>query len=157
MAIREMVTALVVMIVAAACTGGASALEERHMTGDDIEELARGNNSGVQAERMSVIRDTDALARAWSEAGERGDTPTVDFEESMVVAVFMGERRTGGHRVRVESVRESGDELVVSVNMEAPGPNCMTTQALTQPYQIVRLPRLEGEVTFQIEQVEVDC
>lgn len=157
MAIREMVTGLVVLIVAAACTGGASALEEREMTGDDIVELARGNNSGVRAERMSVIRDADALARVWSEAGERGDTPTVDFEASMVVAVFMGERRTGGHRVRVESVRQSGEQLIVSVNMEAPGPNCMTTQALTQPYQIVRLPRLEGEVAFQIEQVEVDC
>lgn len=127
------------------------------MTGDDIVELARGNHSGVRAERMSVIRDNEALARAWSEAGERGDPPTVDFQESMVVAVFMGERRTGGHRVRVESVRESGDEMVISVNMEAPGRNCMTTQALTQPYQIVRLPRLEGEVAFQIEQVEVDC
>jgi hypothetical protein len=157
MAIRELMAGLLLMVMTAACTGGTAAVEERQMMGDDIVELARGNHSGEPAERMMVIRDATELARIWSATGERGDPPAVDFEQFMVVAAFMGERRTGGYRVRVDSVSQSGDRMTVSVKMEAPGPGCMTTQALTQPYQIVKLPRLEGEVAFDIQQVEVDC
>lgn len=145
------------MMMVAACAG-------QNVTGEDdvnqaleTEQLAQGGNSSVRAERMTVIRDPQALAGVWSELGQAGDRPEVDFDQEMVLAVFMGERRTGGYRVEVNDVARDGETLRVSVRMSAPGPNCMTTQALTQPYQIVRLPRVEGPVEFDVEQVEVDC
>ena len=145
------------MMMVTACAG-------QNATGEDdvdqvleTEELAQGGNSSVRAERMTVIRDQQAFERLWSETTARGERPAVDFDQHMVLAVFMGERRTGGYRVQVEQVTREGDGLRVSVRMTAPGPNCMTTQALTQPYQVVRLPMVDGAVEFDVEQVEVDC
>lgn len=145
------------MTMVAACAGQNATGEDNVSQVLETEQLAQGGNSQVRAERMTVIRDEQALDRVWSEIAPRGDRPAVDFEQDMVLAVFMGERRTGGYQIRVEEVQREGEGIRVGVRMRAPGPNCMTTQALTQPYQIVRLPRVDGPVEFDVEQVEVDC
>jgi hypothetical protein len=123
----------------------------------EIEEIARGSFSQVQQERMEVIRDASDFRSVWRQAGRRGEAPEIDFERDMIAVVFMGERRTGGYSIRVDGAERSNDGLVLQVLMREPGPDCMTTQALTQPWQIVRLPRVEGEVDFRIRQETVDC
>jgi len=123
----------------------------------EVQELARGSQSQEPSERMMVVKDQDTLQRIWSLAEQRGTLPEIDFDEEMALAVFMGERRTGGYEVRVEEVSRSGDGLKVSVLMRAPGENCMTTQAITRPFQLLRLERVDGEVTFETRQEAVDC
>lgn len=156
MRIASIMAGILILSLNAACAGGEANQENVTMGDDDIREMARGNYSEVVAEQMVVIREPAVLDDIWRDAGE-GEPPDVDFEREMVIAVFMGERRTGGHTIHVESVQGGDDGVTVSVRMEAPGRNCMTTQSLTQPYQIVRLPRIDGDVSFEIDQVEVDC
>jgi len=152
-----LMVAMLLLGMTQACAGG-DAQEEEAMSGVlETEELARGSQSSVAAESMLVLRDREAFATAWRQAGQRGDPPEVDFDQHMVLAIFMGERRTGGYSVHVDAVEATEEGLRVDVEMRAPGRDCMTTQALTRPFQLLRLPHVEGEVDFRISQTEVDC
>ncbi|MCP1728011.1 hypothetical protein J2T60_002011 [Natronospira proteinivora] len=142
----------------AAGEGNGQAEENAMQNGSyEIEELARGSQSRESAERMMVVRDADTFERIWDLSDQRGERPAVDFDQSMVVAIFMGERRTGGYSVQVDEVRQDGDDIMVQVIMEEPGEGCMTTQAITRPFQLVLLPQLDGEVRFQTQQQALDC
>lgn len=123
----------------------------------EIEELARSTQSQVANEWMQVVRSPEEFARIWAQTDRSGDAPEIDFEQEMVVAVFIGEYRTGGHSVRVREAEAREDGVRLGIRIELPGSGCMVTQAITRPYQIVRVPRMEGSVAFDITRERVDC
>lgn len=143
---------LAMALVLAACSG--PVLPEDSV---EIEELARSTQSQVDNERMEVIRSPEGLAEAWARTDRSGEAPEVDFDRDMVVAVFIGEYRTGGHSVRVREAEATEEGVRLAIRVEAPGSGCMVTQAITRPYQIVKLPRMEGSVAFDITRDRVDC
>jgi len=69
----------------------------------------------------------------------------------MVVALFMGERRTGGHEIEVTRVERAGSGLAVHYRSKSPNPGDMTSQALTQPFHLITLARDDGPVVFVAE------
>jgi hypothetical protein len=94
----------------------------------------------------ALVTTAEELAALWPAGAAIED---VDFSEESVVVVALGERRTGGYSVEVESVVATDDGVVVRYVEGAPGPGCMTTQALTQPYRIIAIPRVEGPARFE--------
>ena len=76
--------------------------------------------------------------------------PRVDFIQEMVIAVFSGKKRTGGYGVdltRIEENLEKG-KLEVFFLETHPSPKSMVIQALTQPYAIVKLKKVDIPVVF---------
>lgn len=62
----------------------------------------------------------------------------IDFSKGSVLLVDMGPRPTGGYWVEVESVNSTmKGAVVVAVRLWKPGRRCLTTQALTNPFQFV--------------------
>jgi hypothetical protein len=86
-----------------------------------------------------VIRDGNSWSDFWSELG-MGDRPEVDFNRDVIVAIAAGQRSSGGYEIAVDRVRQADGELTVEVVETAPGPNCITTTALTQPVDVVAVP-----------------
>lgn len=110
------------------------------------EEMADGNNAvGVEDETYYLVRTEEALRTLWNRAyGSRlqvPDVPEVNFSRETVVALFMGSRPTGGYSLEVESVTIEGGEVYVDVNRIEPGPDEITTQALTSPWTMIRILR----------------
>ncbi len=66
----------------------------------------------------------------------------------MVIAVFAGERTTGGFAVEVTGIELSAGITRVTYRESRPSPDSLLTQALTQPYHLVRTPRVEGPINF---------
>jgi hypothetical protein len=85
------------------------------------------------------------------------DPPRVEFEREMLIVVALGERPTGGYGIVVDSAETRPDGLFVTVRTIAPGKGCMLTQALTQPVDIARVPRHEGQVGFEDHAEVRDC
>ena len=102
----------------------------------EIRRMGQWTHTGISEARRLVIRDANAWAEFWSELGV-GDRPAVDFSQDLVIAVAAGQRPTGGHEIAVTQVTQSNGELRVEVLETSPGPNCMTTSALTQPVDVV--------------------
>ena len=74
-------------------------------------------------------------------------TPIVDFAGSMLLVAALGTRSHGGYAVTIDSVAR-GVTLRVFVTAIAPGPDCVTTMAITWPLQVVRVSRFDGSVDF---------
>ena len=98
--------------------------------------LGRWVTSGVTGPRRLVIMDPATWAHFWSELGA-GVRPQVDFGNDLVIAVASGERSTGGHDIEVRRVTRVGNELQIEVLETDPSEGCITTQAKTQPVDVV--------------------
>jgi hypothetical protein len=116
----------------------------------------RGSNQ-VAEPSAYVIRDGEAWNRFLrGTLGVRDAPPRVDFNRSLVVAIFAGEQRTGGYSVTVERVTEDsrpGEPArgIVHYRIVSPPPDAFVTQALTYPYTVVRIDKRFESVAFQPE------
>jgi hypothetical protein len=121
--------------------------------------LLQTQNSGYTEPAERVLRDQAAYAQAWLtiHEGLAEDPPAVDFRREMVVLLALGERPTGGFTTQLEEFVREGDDARVRYSIAAPGRECMTTQAMTAPVDLVRVPRVEGAVGFERRQVVRPC
>lgn len=107
----------------------------------ELEQWA-GHHSGVTVASHRVLRDTAAWDTFWQEA--RTPAPrSFNPDREQAVAVFVGERRTGGYTVRVESAGPEAGRVVVTYRESPPPRGSMVTQALTSPWALVVMPRSE--------------
>jgi hypothetical protein len=119
--------------------------------------LDNGFRSGVREPKFVVIKTVNDLKELWSShvSGSIPSKalPSVDFQKEMVVAVFLGEKATGGYSVEITKIEETRQKrvLTVSIRESKPAPDAMVTQALTQPFHIVKLKKLELATTFVFE------
>jgi protease stability complex PrcB-like protein len=114
--------------------------------------LAKGPVSGVDQPTQIVVRSQNDWAALWSRH-VRTQTPpppppSVDFSRDMVVALFMGQRPTGGYAIEVTQIERTDAGLAVRYRTRRPDPSSMQMQVLTQPYHLITVPRADDPVTF---------
>ncbi len=136
-------------------------------TGDSSLQLAvvaAEGYSGFAEPLRQVVRDTVEWRRVWGRIYAGVDPapplPSIDFAHEIVLVVALGERRSGGYGIAVDEVRLAGDRLRVQVRLDCPSPGVMTTMALTQPVQAVRLvvPALaQGRAPEFVDSPAPDC
>lgn len=119
-----------------------------------IRRIGQWTNTGINERRRLVIRDANGWAAFWAELGV-GERPAVDFTRDLVVAVAAGQKSSGGHEIAVQKVSESNGELAIEVVETSPGPNCMTTSALTQPVDVVVFPGVNARSWSFVERQEI--
>jgi len=125
-----------------------------------VDTLLSASTSGFDESAELVLRDATAFATAWRTAhnGVAGnEPPIVDFRSDMVVVLALGTHRTGGYSVRFDRMTTDGSGAIVHYTVTRPGPDCMTTQMITSPLQVVRVPRVEGTIRFERREVVERC
>lgn len=120
----------------------------------EMETIARGYYSGIRGQEAALITSTEAWAAHWARhAGimlPPPKVPPVDFASHSLVAVHLGERRTGGYGVTITGLHQQGKALHVTAMESRPPEGAVVTQALTQPYHIVRIPRVKDGTQLQV-------
>ncbi len=92
----------------------------------------KNQHGGPRAPSHQLISDVKGWEALWRGLGK--DAPALDFKTHAAVAVFLGERPTGGWTVDFrEPVVRDGDLRVV-YSIEAP--KGFSTQAFTAPYVV---------------------
>lgn len=123
--------------------------------------ISVGTHSGITSQANLVIQDKQAWIDLWNQhmlfMVEPSPPPEVDFSTNMVVAVFMGEVNTGGHALHIYEVVETESSIVVKMERIEPGPRCIVTQALTQPYHIIQIAKTEKLVIFDVTTRILEC
>lgn len=158
-------------IVIAALTAGASACgsptgsslpgQPLGITRLRVEPFSLTYASGLREPQRLVVRDASTWPQAWSSIW-RGTSPEppipqVDFGREIVVVAAMGERLTGGFTILIDSALEGTSGISIRIRSISPGSGCATTQALTQPVDIARVPRRDGPVTFDERLETQEC
>ena len=133
-----------------ALTAVASLLSLSVMRADTVpfKTVDRGGQSGIEEPRQVVVRTAADWQKLWKEHAPERPAPTIDFTESMVVAVFMGYRPTGGYAVEITAIDKQDRAIVVRYRERKPQPSDIVTQVITMPYHLVALTKMPGDVRF---------
>jgi len=123
----------------------------------DFTTIARGTNSGYQSASQIVIDNSQQWINFWQQHTSNAEppppVPQVDFTRYSVVAVFAWEKPTGGYSVEILSVQTSGyqtqEQLAITVQHRQPEAGDLVTEALTYPYHIIKIPKIDGRVVFK--------
>lgn len=120
----------------------------------NFSTLQKGAYSGLTDRKVVLITDEPAWRSNWQQVSARmvplPDAPVLDFAGQSVVVASLGEKNTGGYSVEVTGVELVNGKLKVTVHESKPGPGAMVTQALTQPYHIVRIPKVPAGTTVDV-------
>ncbi|MDX1591874.1 MAG: protease complex subunit PrcB family protein [Balneolaceae bacterium] len=123
----------------------------------DVEQLSPSEiGSYDYAERTLVLADDEAsFTELWEKLHSSQipvpDPPTVNFEESLVVAAMMGVQNSGGYSIEIVEAAIDEERLWIRTEETEPGENCATTDVITSPYHIVKLDRnLAGNKQLQL-------
>lgn len=109
----------------------------------DFETISKGYYSSQKKASNYAINDIERWTEIWNLAGE------IDFSKETVIAVFMGEFPTGGFSIEIKEIREDDDKIIVRVETASPEPGSPVTQALSQPYHIVKTRKILKSVIFE--------
>jgi hypothetical protein len=133
------------LVLAATVPWTPAAAADPDTGGEPIEfaVVAAAGNSGVSEPLRQAVRDPAAWRQVWERihatVSPTPALPEIDFARETVIVVALGERMSGGYGIAVEEIRLAGDRLLVQVRLDCPPKGLMTTMAVTQPVQAVRL------------------
>lgn len=126
-----------------------------------VTVIHSGSNSGYGKAREEIIKTLGEWQALWGDVTyailPSSPVPEIDFKKEMVLGVFMGNRNTGGYNTEIKKIIESEGIYQVYVQETSPGKNCITTQSLTQPFQIVKIPKTDLKIEFIKSQTVRDC
>lgn len=110
------------------------------------EIMAQGSQaSGFEEPTFRIVESEHELLELWNRAYasrlELPPLPDVSFQRETILAVFQGQQPTGGYGIEVSDVVIDGQELFVDMQFLEPGPDAITTQALTSPWVMIRVLR----------------
>ena len=120
-----------------------------------FERIIQIANSGVRIPVAKVIRSSGGLSAfmrslATGLASEHS-LPAIDFSRDVVLAICIGERKSGGYSVSVRKIDSDSNVATVYVTVHTPAPGRMVTLALTEPCVLVRAPLANQKVRFVYE------
>lgn len=105
--------------------------------------LETGGNAQEGEERKNIAaRDQESFDRLWKMAhgAQELAAPEIDFSKEYVIGVFAGRKSSGGYSITVTDIQDQGDDRTVAVTLTVPDTACVVTDALTSPYQLIRVP-----------------
>lgn len=113
----------------------------------EIENEFRSDYGGVREKKEVVITDAETWQSVWQDLNSvrepMPELPQVDFSSQMILAVFMGEQRSGGYGINIDNIYKKDDDLFVKIVEKKPDPKGGVTLALTHPYHIVVIPKIK--------------
>jgi len=112
--------------------------------------------SGITTKKQAKIISTQADYAAELVIYSSATPGPVDFTKGKILSVDMGPRNTGGYSIRVASADVADNWVVANVELVKPGPQCITTQAISNPYQFVFIPTLK-EILLSERVVVINC
>lgn len=124
---------------------------------------APAQHSGFAFATRTVADDAATFEKLWRQAfvsqGDSAPLPAVDWAREKVVFAGLGNRPSGGYVIGVIGAERSGGELKVTIETTTPGPNCMSASVITQPADVVCIPRQPQGVIIRFVELErtSDC
>lgn len=123
----------------------------------EFETVAEGKHSLADTALVILVDNSEQWGRTWNLAQGNIDPmpvmPEINFKNEMILAVFMGERTSGGFSTEIESLTESKGVLQVKVNNYS-RKSGMMLPVLTSPFHIVKFPERDYKLIVKITEID---
>lgn len=133
--------------------------EKENNSGEiNFKRIIDGAQNSITEKQTIIIRSQNEWLKLWREMfPDQITVSSTNFDEQTIVAFFQGEKPTGGYSINVEKITNQVFYVEIAVKEISPGENCFLTQALTQPYSIISMPRTDKEIKFSFKQEIISC
>ena len=126
-----------------------------------FKTIDKNTNGGFQELTQEVYTNQIAFEKAWKLAWSNFSDPTpapiVDFNKEMVVLVALGMRKNGGYQLKINSVREETDEIIMDYTETTPNPKCTYSQSIVFPYEFISFSKTSKKVVFKSSSIVGEC
>ena len=128
-----------------------------------FETIDIGDQSGIGGEepQLFVIETDEEWRDFWffhrSGVIAGSDPPSVDFSREMVIVAVDQAEPSGGYRFEITGIEEVEGRLVVRVSKTIPGPDCIVTAVITQPFHLVRMAKSDLKPELLISEETYSC
>lgn len=116
--------------------------------------LSKGTLSGITAPGVHVAGDAASWKALWDDHARvlmpAPALPSVDFARHVVVFAAGGSRPSAGYALAIERVHPEEGKLVVEARESAPGTGSLQAQVVTNPYEIVLVPRTKLPLVLRV-------
>jgi parallel beta-helix repeat protein len=127
----------------------------------EFQTISIGWWSGYVDPAYFVIENQSLWETVWSQTFSdhtpKPPLPEIDFSNTTVIAVFMGEFGTSGYEIEIQEIADMPKCVVVDLEKTYPGYGCILYQVMTQPYHIVKIPKVDKEITFDTAEKVIHC
>ncbi len=128
-----------------------------------FETIEVGQRSGVAGSGPQLFKI--ATQAQWEEFWSQHqanvipapDLPQVEFSREMVIAVVDQDEPSGGFGFEITDIEEVEGRLAVRVRKDIPGPDCVVTAVITQPFHIVRTVQSDLQPELAISEETYSC
>ncbi len=79
------------------------------------------------------------------------ELPKINFAREMAIAVFMGQRTSGGYEITIKNIIQKKDKIIIEVHEKEPSPDTLRTMSLTQPYYVMVIKNSSLPIEFQYQ------
>jgi hypothetical protein len=108
-----------------------------------------GQHSGVKEPMAVAVKDAQKWNEIWRQHDASKPAPEVDFTQTSVVVVFLGETETAGIKVTIVVQQDPLDATRINVfYRRTASKKGFSAQVQSEPYAIVKVPRA---VTIDVE------
>lgn len=118
-----------------------------------FETLAQDFYGGMTESKFMTIKNKKDLDTLYNliNTGKipKSETPKINFDKETVVALFLGERTSGGYSIWVENVLSVNNIITINYKIKTPKRGEMVTSVMTQPYYIIKIPKVINELVFR--------
>lgn len=127
-----------------------------------VTRVVQGIFSGATTPDRRVIRSQQQLLDAWvvifpgSPTSLPPPLPVVDFSSEMVIVAFAGAKPSSGYCIAVDAAAGNRRTATITVRSEGPSGAGGILPVVTQPFDVVRVPRRD-EVRFTEVSVVGNC
>jgi hypothetical protein len=125
-----------------------------------FEILAQGYQSGEHEAGVLLINSAEEWHAFWQRHANwripAAPEPAVDFAQHSVIVVRAGDQPTAGFVLTTRSVSRAGGQTLVDAVLDLPATDAVLPQVVTQPYQILLVPRTSGTIQVKVDQRRIN-
>lgn len=128
--------------------------KEQSQKMDAYEIIIEEPYGGLEEAEDRVVRSQEELNKIYSIINRFRrpgiETPEIDFKKETVIAIFLGEKTTGGFSVDIASVKTSKNKIEVNYKVASPKPDEPVTTAICQPFCFIKIPHRREKVEIKL-------
>lgn len=139
---------LICVLTFVSCSAQKNNLNYASISFEKIESQSYG---GYQHQHYLVITNINQLKKIYTQINLTRKPglplPTINFNNEIVVALFMGQKKTGGFKVEIDSLITYKDNSI-DLFIKSSAPKSMSTMAITQPFSLYKLNTSSTKISF---------
>jgi predicted RNase H-like nuclease len=112
------------------------------------EVLTQQQSGGASIQFYEIISEQKEIAMLLGDKNLKRKIKKEDIQTANFVILNMGEKNSGGYSITVQKVEETADKILVTVTENQPEKSQITTDAITNPYCILKI-NSKKEIVFK--------